>query len=57
WFDDGNIILMAQNLAFKVYKGMLSQHSAVLRAMLETEVTEIVEECPAIHLDDSTADL
>ncbi|KAJ7195431.1 hypothetical protein GGX14DRAFT_204750 [Mycena pura] len=58
WFDDGNVILMSHDLAFKVYKGMLSQHSAILKEMIETGATEVIEGCPAILLDDdSTADL
>ncbi|KAJ6585167.1 hypothetical protein B0H19DRAFT_1320491, partial [Mycena capillaripes] len=57
WFQDGNIIIMAETMAFKVYKGMVSQHSSLLRDKLENEVAEIIEGCPAIQLDDSTADL
>ncbi|KAJ7147125.1 hypothetical protein C8R43DRAFT_542173 [Mycena crocata] len=57
WFEDGNVILMSRELAFKVYKGMISQHSPMLRDMLDKEPTEIIEGCPAIQLDDSTTDL
>jgi len=57
WFDDGNVILMSPDLAFKVYKGLLSQHSSVFRDMLETTATEIIGGCPAFQLADSTADL
>lgn len=58
WFDDGNVILMSHELAFKVYKGMLSQHSTILKEMIETGAAEVIEGCPAILLDDdSTTDL
>lgn len=57
WFDDGNVILMSHDLAFKVYKGLLSQHSAMLREMLDSTPAEMIEGCPAVQLDDSTADI
>ncbi|KAJ7442627.1 hypothetical protein FB451DRAFT_1414075 [Mycena latifolia] len=57
WFDDGNIILMSHDRAFKVYKGMVSQHSTVLREMLNERGAEVVEGCPAIQLEDATIDL
>ncbi|KAJ6508530.1 hypothetical protein C8R45DRAFT_967729 [Mycena sanguinolenta] len=57
WFEDGNLILMTTDTAFKVYKGMVSQHSSVLREKFDNGAAEIIEGCPAVHLDDSTADL
>ncbi|KAJ7095737.1 hypothetical protein B0H15DRAFT_68879 [Mycena belliarum] len=57
WFDDGNVILMSHNLAFKVYKGMVSQHSTMLRDMLDQQETEVVDGCPAIQLEDATIDI
>jgi hypothetical protein len=58
WFEDGTLILMTADMAFKVYKGMVARHSLVLREMCENGVVgEVVEGCPAIQLDDSTADL
>ncbi|KAJ7781771.1 hypothetical protein DFH07DRAFT_791460 [Mycena maculata] len=57
WFDDGNVILMSRDQAFKCYKGLLAQHSTMLREILETRTTESIGGCPAVQLDDSTADL
>ncbi|KAJ6525296.1 hypothetical protein DFH09DRAFT_174916 [Mycena vulgaris] len=57
WFDDGNVILMSHDRAFKVFKGMVSQHSPVLREMLDEGGTEVIEGCPAIQLDDATIDI
>ncbi|KAJ7486039.1 hypothetical protein B0H11DRAFT_1721850 [Mycena galericulata] len=57
WFDDGNVIVMSQNLAFRVYKGIVGQYSPLLREMLETKATEIIGGCPAIQLDDPTVDI
>ncbi|KAJ7601581.1 hypothetical protein DFH06DRAFT_404512 [Mycena polygramma] len=56
WFQDGNIILMTETTAFKVYKGMVSQHSSILQDKFENVVTQ-VEGCPAVQLDDCTTDL
>ncbi|KAJ7784386.1 hypothetical protein B0H16DRAFT_1296921 [Mycena metata] len=61
WFDDGNVILMSNDrleaMAFRVYKGMVAQHSPMLRAKLENGVTDVVYGCPAVQMDDSSADL
>ncbi|KAF7298876.1 Amidohydro-rel domain-containing protein [Mycena indigotica] len=74
WYEDGNIILMNNDTAFKagcltfsgrflrlcqVFKGMIAQHSPVLRQRIQVEAAsvELIEGCPAIVLDDSTADL
>ncbi|PIL25826.1 hypothetical protein GSI_11579 [Ganoderma sinense ZZ0214-1] len=34
WYDDGTIILISQNIEFRVYQGPLAQHSQVFRNML-----------------------
>ncbi|KAJ2974348.1 hypothetical protein NUW54_g11906 [Trametes sanguinea] len=33
WFEDGNIVLVAQDVAFRVYKGPLMRHSTVFQDM------------------------
>jgi BTB/POZ domain len=35
WYDDGNIILQADTMQFRVHKSILSQHSTVLRDMFK----------------------
>ena len=59
WFDDGNIILVAQQgVEFCVYKGLLIKHSPVFRDMftLPQEPTGAKEgqlsELPVVHLPD-----
>ncbi|KAH8120236.1 hypothetical protein DFH11DRAFT_43573 [Phellopilus nigrolimitatus] len=37
WFDDGNVIVVAENTAFRVHKGVLSQHSVVFEEMFATD--------------------
>jgi len=60
WYADGNIILIAKNHAFKVYCGILSQHSKVFRGLLslpQPESAERMDGCPIIHLIDSPDDV
>ncbi|KAJ7644015.1 hypothetical protein FB45DRAFT_285843 [Roridomyces roridus] len=57
WFDDGNCIIMCSTVAFKIYKGLLAQHSPVFREMLQRKPAEVIDGCPAIQMDDSAADL
>ena len=33
WYDDGTVILIARNVEFRIYKGLLSDHSSVFRDM------------------------
>lgn len=53
WFEDGNVVLEAENVQFKVHKSILGKRSAVLRAILDAEQ-------PAgqiIRLEDSSMDI
>ena len=34
WFDDGNLIIVAHDVEFRVYRGPLVRHSPVFREML-----------------------
>ena len=58
WYDDGNIILQAQNTQFKVLKSILQRNSSVFRDMFSlpqptSSDTELVEGCPVVRLSDS----
>lgn len=60
WFKDGNVILMAGNVAFKVHRGNLERHSDIFRDMLsipQPPDAETFEDCPLIELHDSPMDL
>ena len=60
WFDDGNIVLVAGNTAFRVYRGLLAAQSTVFSDMFEASSPvggETFEGCPVIRLFDSTQDL
>ena len=62
WFDDGNIVLQAENVQFRFFKGILAAYSpffrdafAIPQPMHNSEGT--VEGCPVMKLPDSAADV
>ena len=62
WFDDGNIVLQAENVHFRFFKGILAAYSpffrdafAVPQPMHNSE--GMVEGCPVMKLPDSAADV
>ncbi|OJT09464.1 hypothetical protein TRAPUB_14067 [Trametes pubescens] len=67
WCSDGNIILVAGDVEFRVYKGILSEHSPVFRDMFSLPQPPVVASspsssdddstCPVVHLSDSSEDL
>lgn len=63
WEDDGTIVLIARDVEFKVYKGVLAHHSTVFADMFSlpqpptSETSETAYGCPVVHLDDSPDDL
>ena len=63
WFEDGNIILVAGSVAFRVYKGLLAEHSTVFGNMFDVAQAppdpsaDMAEGCPVVPLFDSPSDL
>ncbi|KAJ7050536.1 hypothetical protein C8F01DRAFT_682457 [Mycena amicta] len=60
WFADGNIIIAAHGVLFRVYRGLLAARSPVFADLLndeQPEDAETVDGCPVMHRDDSAADL
>ncbi|KAI1795314.1 hypothetical protein LXA43DRAFT_1090964 [Ganoderma leucocontextum] len=60
WFEDGNIVLVAQRTAFRIYRGLLSSQSTVFSDMFassSSSADETFDECPVVHLSDSPHDL
>ncbi|EAU80874.2 hypothetical protein CC1G_03050 [Coprinopsis cinerea okayama7 len=63
WFDDGNVIIQAEKVQFRVHRGVLSYHSAILSTMFSLPQpstndtsTETVEGCPVVPVSDSAMD-
>lgn len=63
WFDDGNVILQAENTQFRVHRSLLSLQSNVFKDMfsmpqpMDTATTLNVDRCPIITLSDKASDL
>ncbi|KZT68733.1 hypothetical protein DAEQUDRAFT_811975 [Daedalea quercina L-15889] len=55
WYEDGNVILIAENQAFRVHRCVLSQHSPVfcdLFTVPQPSCALLVDNCSVIHLPD-----
>ncbi|EIW56896.1 uncharacterized protein TRAVEDRAFT_73252 [Trametes versicolor FP-101664 SS1] len=70
WFEDGNIVLIARDVEFRVYKGILAKHSPVFADMFSLppvpaqvhpvsarDITPTADTCPVVHLCESPEDL
>jgi hypothetical protein len=59
WFPDGSLVVRADTMMFRVYRGMLANASSVFSDMLafpQPEGAEIVEGCPVVVMPDSSTD-
>ncbi|KAG7442134.1 uncharacterized protein BT62DRAFT_1079649 [Guyanagaster necrorhizus] len=61
WFEDGNIVLIAANVAFKVHRGQLSRHSEVFEDMFQLPQPPagadlMYDGTPFVNLHDSAQD-
>lgn len=55
WFGDGNVVLLAENTAFKVHCSILAQHSTVFADLFELSqpgagAAEELDDVPMIRL-------
>ena len=60
WFDDGSIILIARDTAFRVHAGVLSRESTVFQNMIENMKemkSERMYDCPVMRISDTAMDL
>ncbi|KDQ59530.1 hypothetical protein JAAARDRAFT_33106 [Jaapia argillacea MUCL 33604] len=60
WYDDGNLIVIAESTMFKVYMGRLSQSSSIFCDMFCVSTSsggDHIDGCPAVHLPDSAEDV
>ncbi len=60
WWEDGNVILVAENSGFKVHRSVVSRRSSVLKDMFSlpafgAQVT--FEDIPIVHLSDDPEEL
>ncbi|KAI0753693.1 hypothetical protein C8Q74DRAFT_1211191 [Fomes fomentarius] len=65
WLEDGTVILVARDVGFRVYAGLLAAHSPVLKGLFDqSHPTCKVSshrgeeiQCPIVHLSDSPEDV
>ncbi|CDO74887.1 hypothetical protein BN946_scf185004.g37, partial [Trametes cinnabarina] len=60
WFEDGNIVLLCRDTAFRVYRGLLTRHSVIFRdlfSIAQPSTSETMESCPVVHISDPPDDL
>ncbi|KAI1786070.1 hypothetical protein LXA43DRAFT_1111894 [Ganoderma leucocontextum] len=60
WLEDGNVVLIAGETAFRIYKSLLARQSEVFRDMFsasDLDAGPMFDGCPAVHLSDSAEDL
>ena len=62
WYEDGTVILIVEKTGFRVYRGLLAQHSEVFHDMLSlpqptTAVSDtLFEGCPVVRLTGDIAE-
>ncbi|TRM58510.1 hypothetical protein BD626DRAFT_183511 [Schizophyllum amplum] len=60
WFEDGNLVIAAQSRLFRVHKGVISLHAAVMKDMLsvpQPAEQENLEGVPLVTLPDDECDM
>lgn len=60
WFNDGSVVLQADNVLFKAYKGLLEKDSAIFHSMFslkQSDNAEKINDVPLIHVSESPDDL
>ena len=58
YYEDGNIVLVAEGVAFRVYSGLLAAQSTVFADMfVAAHPSGTCDQCPMVKLSDSAHDL
>lgn len=60
WFDDGSIVIQAEQTQFRVHRSVLAANSSVFKdlfAVPQPPDEPTVEGCPVVHLSDTAADV
>ncbi|KAJ7491140.1 hypothetical protein FB451DRAFT_1222176 [Mycena latifolia] len=59
WFEDGNVVIHAEDYEFRLFKSFLTSRSAIFKdtlSMPEPEDAERVDGCPVLRIHDSAVD-
>ncbi|KAI1795285.1 hypothetical protein LXA43DRAFT_939155 [Ganoderma leucocontextum] len=60
WLNDGNIVLIARDVGFRIYRGLLTAQSTIFADMFSSPnsiADEYYDDCPVVRLSDSPEDL
>ena len=62
WFDDGSVIIQAENTQYRIHRSLLSRHSNVFKDMFSLpqpamDPSPLSEGCPVVFLSDKATDL
>lgn len=60
WFNDGNLVLEAEGVQFRVHQGLLAANSPVFNDMAsfpQPNAQPNVDGCPIVHMQDAASDL
>ncbi|KAF7354445.1 hypothetical protein MVEN_01133500 [Mycena venus] len=60
WFSDGNVVIIASSVAFKVHQGQLRRHSGVFDNLFNTPQPKdqnLYDGCPWVEVDDCPSDM
>ena len=60
WFDDGNIVLIARDVGFRIFRSLLAKQSPVFSDMFASanpRAGEDYDGCPIVHISDSPEDM
>ena len=62
WYDDGTVVLQAENTVFKVYRGVLKGQSVFFNDLFtlplqESDQSEKYEGCPLVTLHDRAVEV
>ena len=59
WFEDGNVVVVTQQIVFRVHRGVLSRHSETFSGLFTLPRPTAAEEfdgCPVVRVTDSSYD-
>ena len=60
WYEDGTVVIIAGDVAFRLYKGVLARASPIFQDMFaigQPGDAETMDCCPVVRLPDSPVDL
>lgn len=59
WFEDGSMIIQAESMQFRVYRGLLERHSTIFNDMFQVPQPaeeSMVDGCPVVVVSDRAKD-